>query len=232
MISSTPVRSSAAEMTNIMAIVIGASEPNTCRNAPVSMMPVANSTADAPSAVTEGGNTSLKKHRKTPSNSSRTKIWSGLMSGYRPHRGGGLTRSNSRTPPRFQQLIAAHSAAGHVTALSSSWLKYPGVRGPAPTRRSMQREFAGHVAPFPRRDQLAMAEPHRVQRPVDLALPELDEFKQFRMVGGEVVILPQIAVEHVLVIGHPVEEFRRGQPVALQHHFRLGHLHVSAPVAA
>ena len=52
---STPVRSSAAEMMNIIAIVIGAGELNTVRKSPVWMMPVASRAAEAPSAVTSGG---------------------------------------------------------------------------------------------------------------------------------------------------------------------------------
>ena len=54
-VDSTPVRSKAAEMMNIMAIVIGADEPNTVRKSFVSMIPVARRAAEAPSAVTSGG---------------------------------------------------------------------------------------------------------------------------------------------------------------------------------
>ncbi len=81
MIVSTPVRSRAAEMMNIIAMVIGAEELNTVRKSRVSMIPVASSAADAASAVTSGGYTSLKKLRKTTKTRARTKIWSRLMSG-------------------------------------------------------------------------------------------------------------------------------------------------------
>jgi len=53
--SRTPVRSSAADKMNIIAMVMGAEELNTVRKSDVGMIPVASSTADAPSAVTSGG---------------------------------------------------------------------------------------------------------------------------------------------------------------------------------
>ena len=96
----------------------------------------------------------------------------------------------------------------------------------------MQRELARDVAPFAGRDHLAMGEAHRMQRSLDLALPELDEAEKLRMIGRDIVILSEIAVEHVAVIGHPVEEFRRGQPVAFQQEFGFRDLHFSAPVIA
>jgi hypothetical protein len=61
-------------------------------------------------------------------------------------------------------------------------------------------ELAHHVPPFPRRDHLAVREADGMERPLDLALPELDELEEARMVGREVVVLPDEAVEDVAVI--------------------------------
>jgi hypothetical protein len=85
------------------------------------------------------------------------------------------------------------------------------LQAPAPL---MQREFAHHVAPLARRDQLAMGKTHRMKRTFKFALPEFDKAKE-------------LTIQHVAIIGHPIEKFRRGQPVSLEHHFRLRHLHVS-----
>jgi hypothetical protein len=91
---------------------------------------------------------------------------------------------------------------------------------------SMYREFAGHVLPFAGADHLAMHEPDRMQRPFDLRLPELDKLEEPGMVGGHVVLLPDVTVQHALEIRHAIEKLRRGQTVSLEHqfHFRLAHI--------
>jgi hypothetical protein len=53
--SSTPVRSSAADRMNIIAMAMGAGEANTVRKSSVGSTPVASSAAEAVSAVISGG---------------------------------------------------------------------------------------------------------------------------------------------------------------------------------
>jgi hypothetical protein len=50
-------------------------------------------------------------------------------------------------------------------------------------------------------------------------LPKFDEFEQPRVIWGDVVILPDKAVEHMHMIGHAVEKFGRGQAISFQHQF-------------
>ena len=49
------------------------------------------------------------------------------------------------------------------------------------------------------------------------------------MIGRQIVFLPDEAVEHMGVIGHVIEEFGGGEPVALQHHFRFEMGHFQSP---
>ena len=96
----------------------------------------------------------------------------------------------------------------------------------------MQPKLAHHIAPFARRDQLAMGEPHRMKRSLDVALPEFDKAKEFGIIGGKIIVLPDEAVENIAIIGHPLVEFRRGQPIALQHLFGVGHAHQDSLLSA
>ena len=82
----------------------------------------------------------------------------------------------------------------------------------------MHPELPDHIAPLARPDQLAMGESHRMQRAVDPFLPELDEFQHLRTVRRQIVVLPDEAVDHIPLIRNPVEQFGRGQPIALQHY--------------
>jgi len=54
-------------------------------------------------------------------------------------------------------------------------------------------KLAHLIAPCARPDQLAVHKAHRMQRPFDIALPVFDEGEQTVVVGGKVVVLPDIA---------------------------------------
>jgi len=93
-------------------------------------------------------------------------------------------------------------------------------------RGSVQRKFTRDVLPFAGADHFAVRELHRMQRAVDFALPEFDEFKQLRMVRRQIILLPDEGIEHMGIVRHPVEHFSGCQPVAFEHHFGFGHLHL------
>ena len=61
-----------------------------------------------------------------------------------------------------------------------------------------------------------MSDRYRVQRPFELALPELQKIQENREFRGEIIILPDIALEEVLMIRHPIEDGGRGQPVTFK----------------
>ena len=67
----------------------------------------------------------------------------------------------------------------------------------------MQGEFLSDVAPLARRDQLAVGETDRMQRPLDVLLPKLDEAEEARMIGCQIILLPDEAVEPISVICVP-----------------------------
>jgi hypothetical protein len=81
------------------------------------------------------------------------------------------------------------------------------------------------VAPFAGAYQLAVGKAHRMQRPFDLFLPELDEPEQRRIIRRQIIFLPDEAVENITIIRHPVIKLGSGQTIALQHQFNLGSLH-------
>ena len=80
-------------------------------------------------------------------------------------------------------------------------------------------ELPYDMAPFAGPDKLPMGETYRMDRPLDLALPKLDELEEAGMVRGEVIVLPDKRVQDVLVIRDPVEELASGRAIAPEHHF-------------
>lgn len=48
---------------------------------------------------------------------------------------------------------------------------------------------------------------------VDIALPKREELGEVGEPGSDIQILPDVTLQEVLVIGHPVENFRSGDPV-------------------
>jgi len=48
-------------------------------------------------------------------------------------------------------------------------------------------------------------------------LPEFDELEESRVVGRQVVVLPDEDVEDAPIVRQPVEEFGRGKAVAPEH---------------
>src|SRR5580698_2917572 len=86
------------------------------------------------------------------------------------------------------------------------------------TRGSMQPKHAVDGAQFSGLDQLGMRDPDRIKRPLEFLLPEGKEVPQRREFRKQIVILPDVCLQQRGMIRHPVEDFRRRQPVT-QHLF-------------
>src|ERR1700704_4854117 len=79
----------------------------------------------------------------------------------------------------------------------------------------VQPELAVDCANLGRLDQAGMRDRDRVQRPLELLQPEGEEAVEDREFGTQIVVLPQIGLQQRRMIGHPVENMSRGEPVAL-----------------
>ena len=67
-------------------------------------------------------------------------------------------------------------------------------------------------------DGIGAGDLHRVQRRVDIVLPEIQEAVELGELGRHVVLLPQEALQHARMIGHPIEDLGGRQPIALELH--------------
>src|SRR5690348_12499917 len=80
----------------------------------------------------------------------------------------------------------------------------------------MQLELAVDGANLGRADQPCMRYGDRVQRPFKGLQPEIEKLVERRKRRAEIVILPDIGLQQPRMVGPPVEDVSRGQPVALE----------------
>jgi hypothetical protein len=83
----------------------------------------------------------------------------------------------------------------------------PSARSNASRRRTddlVQPEFPVDCFDLRRLDQFAMRNAHRMQRALELLLPEGQEAVQFGKFGAQIVVLPDIGLEQPAMIGAPV----------------------------
>ena len=69
---------------------------------------------------------------------------------------------------------------------------------------------------FRRFDQRGVGDAHPVDPAVEVAVPEIEEFREGGEAGGEVEVLPDEALQNVSVIGHPVEDFSGRQAIIVE----------------
>ena len=55
-----------------------------------------------------------------------------------------------------------------------------------------------------------------MQLALEIAVPEIEELREVREAGGEIEILPDVGLQEVLVVGHPVEDLGRGDAVVIE----------------
>ncbi len=80
----------------------------------------------------------------------------------------------------------------------------------------MQHDLALHIAPVGGPEQTMMRIAHRMQRPVDLAPPEIEKMMQHRKLRRKIIFLPDEKLKQVRMIGQMLEQFRRRQAIAGQ----------------
>src|SRR5471032_1472119 len=115
-----------------------------------------------------------------------------------------------------------------VSARTASMRLIP--RPPAATvgRRLLSRaDYAGAVrsmevvepageGEFGGLDELRVGDPHTVKLAIEIALPEFQELAEVGETRGQIEVLPDKALQNMLVIGHPVEDFGGGDSVIVK----------------
>jgi hypothetical protein len=81
----------------------------------------------------------------------------------------------------------------------------------------VDEKFTFDVVPLTGPDEFAVGVLDAVKRPINVALPELDELKEFGVVGSQVIFLPDELVKYRPVVGHSVEQSSERETVALEH---------------
>src|ERR1700720_713361 len=79
---------------------------------------------------------------------------------------------------------------------------------------SMQPEHAVDGAQFGRLDQARVGDRDRVERPVELLLPEGKKSLEHRKLGAEIVVLPHVGLQQPAVVRPAIKNPRRGQAIA------------------
>ena len=88
--------------------------------------------------------------------------------------------------------------------------KTPGCSG------SVQSELFVHIAPFGGLDEPLMGHADRMQRSIQAGPPEIQKASQLRIMGVQVIALPDEALEQARVVGQVVEDVCGRQAIALQ----------------
>ena len=78
-----------------------------------------------------------------------------------------------------------------------------------------------------RNDESGAGDFHRMQLAVQAAVPEIQEAAQDRVFGGQIIVLPRIALQQAGVIGQAIEDLGGGQAVAVKLTDQIGHVVLS-----
>src|SRR5690349_2363774 len=81
---------------------------------------------------------------------------------------------------------------------------------------SVQVVEARGEAEFGGLDQLGAGHPHAVQLALEVLFPEIEELAEVGETGRQIQVLPDEALQHVLVVGHPVEDFGGGDAIMVE----------------
>lgn len=85
----------------------------------------------------------------------------------------------------------------------------------------MNRREAANELELAGLNQLCMCHGDGVDFAIKLAVPEVDEFIQYRKFWRNVQLLPDEALQQFRVVGHVIEDFRRGETVVSQLFFKV-----------
>src|SRR6516162_3279209 len=133
-------------------------------------------------------------------------------------------RANTRSRGPY---LAAQQACIDRRALHSPTPSIPMRTLAAPScsvhqpERSVQPEHAVDGANFRRSDQTAVANRDRIEPPLELGLPKLQETLQLRKIRAEIVILPNIGLQQPGMVGSPIHDFGGCQAVSLHLSFEV-----------
>src|SRR6185437_12595816 len=97
-------------------------------------------------------------------------------------------------------------AKGRAPKRARAFLRFMPAAETAVGCPSMQVVEPRGETEFRRLDQLGARHPDAVQPAVEVPVPEIEELAEVGEAGGEVEVLPDVALQHVLVVGHPVED--------------------------
>lgn len=84
------------------------------------------------------------------------------------------------------------------------------------SRDSVEMVQSGSKRIFSRLDDLGIGNYHSVEFSVQVVLPESEKFRKHWELGRLIEILPDIALQNVLVVGHPIENFSGRDAVVAQ----------------
>src|SRR5512135_3576998 len=87
----------------------------------------------------------------------------------------------------------------------------------------MQRQAVLDVAEAVGRCAAALLDVDRMQLPLDVLFPEVEEFAQLGKIGSEVEFLPDEGLQQHRVIRQAIDDLRGGQPVPAKLQFVEGH---------
>ena len=85
----------------------------------------------------------------------------------------------------------------------------------------MKLELAFDAAPFIRSDQALMRIADRMERAFKPGLPEIQEPVHLRKIGCQIVVLPDIGLQHGFEIRNAIEDVRGGEAVAIELTFQI-----------
>src|SRR4051794_8088738 len=110
----------------------------------------------------------------------------------------------------------AAEAKGRAPSSARAFLRFMSAAETADCFPSMQVIKARGETEFRRLDQLRAADPDAVQLALEVLVPEIEELAQLGEAGGQVQVLPDVALQHVPMIGHPVENLGGRDAVVLE----------------
>src|SRR5438067_8609290 len=79
---------------------------------------------------------------------------------------------------------------------------------------SIQQKLTVECPDLGRLDELCMTDHHAMQRPIELLLPESQEFDQNRELRCNVVVLPDVGLQQARIVGQMIKNARGGEAIA------------------
>src|SRR5688572_12241768 len=122
--------------------------------------------------------------------------------------GGGKMNGKRKKPTATPKAVPNTAPSRNIVSRRNmgnppaSELAIRGGRGeaPGPKRPSVQPQFTFDEAELGRSDQPPMCHANAKQPPVEIGAPEVEKIRELRKAGGEIVILPEIALQKLWMV--------------------------------